>query len=343
MTMEAAGPGRPGRGRWLPRWPGPSRGGPPTALGSAALLVVGAGILVADPLPVILALLPAFAAAVASRYGTAAGICGLTGALSAMALAASALNQPDAEREMDLLVFAATALAASVVVGLVGHHRTGRLLSGESADALARACDDRTTLLVELEHRIRNDLAALQATATLLAASVREPEARTVLSDMSGRLRLFGCIYRRLGAEPANDAPVAMAPFLEEFHRELCEAHLGLRRIALDLRAEEAGLPRGRAVLVGLILNEGVTNALKHAFPDGRGGRIEVRFARDADDPATLVLSIADNGVGLAGQASPRGTGMGTRLLRALVSQLDGSLTLDAQDGRTILRVRFPA
>ena len=98
-----------------------------------------------------------------------------------------------------------------------------------------------------------------------------------------------------------------------------------------------------------MALNELVTNALKYAFPDDGAGTVRVRFAREGD---SFVLSVSDDGVGIAGDEAPapphaekrpRGSGLGTRLLRGLTAQLRGTLSRRANgNGGTLAELRFP-
>jgi two-component sensor histidine kinase len=116
------------------------------------------------------------------------------------------------------------------------------------------------------------------------------------------------------------------------------------------VEAESHVVYNERAVQLGLVLNETVTNALKYAFPDDRAGTVHVRFFREGAD---LVLVVADNGVGLPADgdtdgrrsdALPRSTGLGTRLLQALAAQLRGSFARGpGPDGvGTVAALRFP-
>jgi two-component sensor histidine kinase len=100
-----------------------------------------------------------------------------------------------------------------------------------------------------------------------------------------------------------------------------------------------------RAGAIGLIANELVTNAMKHAFPDDREGAITIGFHREADD---FLLTMSDNGVGLEMPPEPQGegpqrSGMGGRLVRALTAQLGGHIETSARRGDgTIHVLRFP-
>jgi two-component sensor histidine kinase len=123
----------------------------------------------------------------------------------------------------------------------------------------------------------------------------------------------------------------------------------GLRSVALVPEAEAHALDTERAVPLGLVLNEAVTNALKYAFPEDQAGSVHVRFRREGDE---FVLTVEDDGVGLPdegtlshGMPMPTGAGLGTRLLRALATQVRGRFTRrSGEEGRgTIAELRFPA
>jgi two-component sensor histidine kinase len=117
--------------------------------------------------------------------------------------------------------------------------------------------------------------------------------------------------------------------------------------VALHAEAEPHRLSTERSVQLGLVLNEAITNAFKYAFPEGRGGQVLVRFWRE---DGHFRLTVVDDGPGVspdgeAAEVPPRGSGLGTRLLRALAAQLRGSFARRAgEDGvGTVVELRFPA
>jgi two-component sensor histidine kinase len=125
----------------------------------------------------------------------------------------------------------------------------------------------------------------------------------------------------------------------------------GLRPLALSVEAEAHTLDTERAVQLGLVLNEAVANALKYAFPEDRPGTVRVRFAREEEE---FVLTVADDGIGLPTEGelsgallapAPYGSGLGTRLLRALAAQLRGSFSRHPGEGQrgTVAGLRFRA
>ena len=105
----------------------------------------------------------------------------------------------------------------------------------------------------------------------------------------------------------------------------------------LTLKAEPIEIDPDRAVAIGIIVNELVMNAVKYAYPDG-AGPIHVELAAEGED---LLLSIADDGVGLNGKSDPRSTGMGQRIVTAMASKLEASVERDPTHAGTRIVLRF--
>jgi two-component sensor histidine kinase len=111
----------------------------------------------------------------------------------------------------------------------------------------------------------------------------------------------------------------------------------GNRMSRLTLKAEPIEIDPDRAVAIGIIVNELVMNAVKYAYPDG-AGPIDVDLNAQGDD---LVLSIADDGVGLNVKSDPRSTGMGQRIVSAMAAKLDASVERDPGHAGTRIVLRF--
>ncbi len=241
------------------------------------------------------------------------------------------------------LWFAVAKLGVALIAG--PRSLVGRLSDAKvAAEAAARR---QALLLSEMSHRIGNDLSALTAMLQLQAAT--EPDAAGALDAAAGRVMVLSRVYRRLSRAKAVDgdvrgeATVDSRPFLEELVTDL-RAGLGeLRPVMLTVSAEAHALPLRRASDVGLVVNELVTNALKHAFPGGRRGVVRVSFRRDGD---VFELAVSDNGVGAASEPGPRreGGGLGNQILQALAAQLGGRLDVARGEvGGSQCRLRFPA
>lgn len=236
------------------------------------------------------------------------------------------------------------------------HNTVARLQ--QTVAELRRSEQVRALLLREFRHRIRNDLGALVGLLTLRARTAPSAAAREGLLDAAGHAMALARVHGRLAlAEEGFDAGGQAAVDTREFVAGLCadieaaQFGEGLRPVALVVEAEAHPLAADRAVPLGLVLNETVTNALKYAFPEERPGTVRVRFAREG---AEFSLTVIDDGIGLPQEGDldrappgplPRGSGLGTRLLRALAAQLRGTFTRRPGEGRvgTCAELRFPA
>jgi len=218
----------------------------------------------------------------------------------------------------------------------------------DSLDRLRAAERGRALLLREFRHRTRNDLASLSAVLLLRARQAPEP-AREALREASAHAMALSRVHTRLAAAEPGAGEVAFVEtrsFITGLVADIERAtnHDGLRPVALEVEAEPWPLETERAVQLGLVLNETVTNALKYAFPGDRSGTVSVRFRRTN---GTFRLEVADDGVGLPlgdemTARGPVGPGLGTRLLRALAAQLRGTFTRAPGDPGTRCELCFP-
>ena len=130
---------------------------------------------------------------------------------------------------------------------------------------------------------------------------------------------------------------VMLNQYLDSLLEDLRRSAEGNRMSRLTLRAEPVEIDPDRAVAIGIIVNELVMNAVKYAYPDGPGP-IHVELKTDDDE---LVLSISDDGVGLAAKSDPRSTGMGQRIVSAMAAKLDSSVERDGAHVGTRMVLRF--
>lgn len=231
------------------------------------------------------------------------------------------------------------ALAKLAVVLIAAPQGTvTRLL--EAVQRSDREGERQKLLLNEMSHRISNDLSSLVSVLHLQASA--DPEAADGLNLAAERVLMLGRVHRRLSYGGSPSASVNSRLFLDGLMTDLRASLDGLRPVTLTLSAEEHPLPLTRAGDLGLVVNELVTNALKHAFPGERDGVVRVSFRRE---DAVYKLTVSDNGVGVgSGPQQPgSGTGLGSRLLRALAAQLGGRLDVMSGDvGGTVATLQFP-
>ncbi|MBX9700097.1 MAG: ATP-binding protein [Acetobacteraceae bacterium] len=230
-----------------------------------------------------------------------------------------------------------------------------RSLAGQrAANAELRQSErKRVLLLQEFRHRTRNDLGSLVGLLHLRARAAGSEQLREGLREAAQHAMALARVHTRLSAADMDEgAVIDTRVFLEGLCADLTASITGegLRPVVLTAAVERHALDSERAVQLGLVLNEAVTNALKYAFPESRQGRIEVRFHREGD---SFVLTVADDGIGLPPDGDldpappsvpPQGAGLGTRMLRALAAQLRGSFARrSGLEGRgTVADLRFP-
>jgi two-component system, sensor histidine kinase PdtaS len=186
-------------------------------------------------------------------------------------------------------------------------------------------------LLLELNHRVKNNLQVISSMLMVHRAQLSSEEARDALAAAGERIAVVGRIHDRLYQQPG-----ALTLNANELIEELCAglkfALAHDRPITFDIEVEPVPLSVGRAALLGLLINELVINALKHAFPGDRPGTLMVRFGHVADHRFCLV--VADDGVGCS---ATQANGIGLTLVGALAQQLDGTFTReDAKSGYRI-------
>lgn len=312
------------------------------AVAAAAILLSGAGLAVPNDPSQFYALDTCAVAAVAALFGRNPALTLL--ASLALMLAYFLLDGQGfaVSDPVDALGLVSLIFGNIVVANMVGIQRRAAAAASARSDENEKRRAFADSAARELSHRIGNDLAALAGIATMNARAADHGEARAALEALSHRIRTVGGIYGRLRFAADSTASVDMAPFIDSLCADLRNAYVDLRPIALSVEVESAVMLLDRAVLVGLILNELLANALKYAFPDDRSGTIWIRLSADAGAEGHRLLTVTDDGIGLDGSA-PKGTGYGQKLIRAMASQIEGRYSLSSRDGFTRAELRFPS
>jgi two-component sensor histidine kinase len=202
-----------------------------------------------------------------------------------------------------------------------------------------RAARDRAeTLLREVNHRIANSLALAAAMVRMQATTLSDPVAVAALNETRGRIAAIAGAHRRLyvsekvGQVEIDDYLGHMTAELAESLRDRDHDH----RIALS--AGKFAIPVDKAVSLGVIVGELVTNAFKYAYPSDRQGEIRVSAGRVGE---RVFVSVEDDGSGFDASAPSQGTGLGTKILSAMTKTLGATFTQAAGPEGVRTRIEF--
>ncbi len=291
-------------------------------VGFAALLRAVANLVAPGVAPYAFIYPAALLATLVGGWQAGAGTVLASGTLAWMFVVPRAqLSGAQMHYQLAAAVIAAFTAAMLIAVG-AGFRGAARRLVEERNAKLA----ERELLFRELQHRVGNDFAIVNSLLDLQRRRSSSPETRGALEQAMGRIRSISRIHRQIYALPEAHH-VDLRQYLRDLCAGLTDATLPTAGVTLNCHCDEAYMSRDQALSLGLAMNELVTNAVKHAFPNGREGTISVAFTRDAGG---WRLVVTDDGVGLPQGRKP---GLGTGLIEQFVRQAGGTLTLTSENG----------
>lgn len=195
-------------------------------------------------------------------------------------------------------------------------------------DALRISNTRLETLLREVNHRVANSLQMVSAFVHMQAHALPDETAREALRDTERRIQAIAQVHRRLYTSEDVDS-VAMDEYLASLVEELEETwSTSARPRPIRLVADAIRLHPDKAVSLGVIVNELVSNACKYAYGESVAGEVRVQLARS--EPSHFQLIVEDDGCGLVEGAAPRGSGLGSRLVLAMAKSLASRIDYDA-------------
>ncbi len=198
---------------------------------------------------------------------------------------------------------------------------------------------EKEVLLKEIHHRVKNNLQVTSSLLKLQSGYIQDPQAREMFAESQNRIRSMALVHEKL-YQSRDLSRIDFADYIKSLASLLFRSFGGDReRIALNVEGDHIFLSVETAVPCGLIVNELLSNSLKHAFPEGREGEIVV--AVHGSEPGWYVISVKDTGVGLpTGLDVEQTETLGLQLVRTLAGQLRAEVEV-LRDGGTEFKIRF--
>lgn len=205
---------------------------------------------------------------------------------------------------------------------------------------LSRLVEEKETLLKEIHHRVKNNMTVISSLLALHSGLIKNEDDRHIFDEARSRIKAMAIIHEKL-YQSGDMSKISASDYLSDILRELSASYaVNNGRTVIRTDIQDITLSLDNAIPFGLIVNELVSNAMKHAFPGSMQGEIKVVIARiSAKD---IKLSVADSGVGLPDDlASRKSASLGLNLVDALVRQVHGKLSLYTDSG-TRFEITFP-
>ena len=243
------------------------------------------------------------------------------------------LADPAADGSRLIVIF----IAGSIVVFLASAFRDA---ARSAARTRTGQLADRDLLLREVEHRTKNNFAMVSSLIDIQRRRSDNEDVKTALSAVLTRVESFSRAHSQLHRADGDMSAVNMKSYIGELSEALAQALTLQSAVTLSFEADDATMDRDRAATIGLLINELVTNAAKHAFQGRERGAIKIKFHLGGDG---YRLVVTDDGIGIdPAQAEQKG-GLGQRLVEAFARQANGTLTTDSDGAGTRVTIDFKA
>lgn len=183
-------------------------------------------------------------------------------------------------------------------------------------------------LLKEIHHRVKNNLEMVKSLISLQSAQLPDSKTRDAMIASQNRVQSMGIIHQKL-YQGDNLGSIEMKDYFINLGEGILDSFNAEEKVKIECVMDDLELDIDTAVPLGLIVNELLTNAIKYAFPKV-DGVVQVSLKKEQD---TLVLEVADNGIGKSNEQPAQGTGFGTQLVQLLTVQLNGEMKEEVDQG----------
>lgn len=201
----------------------------------------------------------------------------------------------------------------------------------EMEEEIQKSLREKEMLLKEIHHRVKNNLMIIASLLNLQSRYIKDKKALSIFKESQSRANSMALIHEKL-YRSTDLKRINFGEYIKTLSTDLFRTYVGdPSRVRLNIDVEDVMLDINTSIPLGLILNELVSNSLKHAFPDERTGEINVVFTLTNDE---YQLKVSDTGIGFPSDLDYRNTdSLGMQLVTSLTSQIDGELELDTTKG----------
>lgn len=209
----------------------------------------------------------------------------------------------------------------------------------KQTEKLVRASlKEKEVMLKEIHHRVKNNLQVISSLLNLQSGYATDEQTQNLFKECQHRVRSMSLLHERL-YRSSDLSKVNMHEYTQSLVNFLLHSYSISGAIETDLNISSIRLSIDSAVPCGLIINELVTNAIQHAFPDKRTGYMSVSMVQSGEE---IILTVSDDGIGLPENFSPDSSlSLGITLVDTLVHQLNGQLEISSNNGATF-KITFP-
>ncbi|MEH2066880.1 MAG: PAS domain S-box protein [Nostoc sp.] len=244
------------------------------------------------------------------------------------------------ENQLDLLDGVTVQLAIAIQQSSMFEQAQTELVQRQKMEVKLRSTlAEKEVLLKEVHHRVKNNLQIVSSLLQLQSHSLKDLEVIKVLRESQNRIESISLIHKNLYTS-ANIGQIDVGDYIHNLATSLLISYqIVPGRIALETDIDSVSLNIDQAIACGLVINELISNALKHAFPNQQAGTIRIAL-RNLDN--RIEMTIQDNGIGLPDNLDWRNTAsLGLSLVYDLVTeQLEGEITLECDRG-TVFKIQF--
>ena len=239
------------------------------------------------------------------------------------------------EYEVELLKKTGETMNILLSASLDGETISGMIIditeNKKAEEQIKHSLHEKEMLLKEIHHRVKNNLMVISSLLNLQSRYIKDEASKNIFKESQNRARSMALIHELL-YKSTDLKRINFGNYIKTIANELFRMYVTDQSIIkLNLDIEDVMVDINTAIPLGLIVNELISNSMKHAFPDGRSGIIDIIFK---SDNGNYSLVVSDNGVGFSDEKDFRDTDtLGLKIVNSLTEQIDGTIRLDKING----------